>query len=157
MNSKDNRFNPVLLKVILENKQEGFTAHQKTIILELRDFLRRHGMSKLIKNPELGLAFLDEKLPYYAKHFNKEQLNILIESPYLNKNMLISTFDRNSIAIIAPPMEGGYCTCIYDLGCPGPGNDCENEGCTVNSDYEMCGLFGTSNCKRRCTGVEPHL
>lgn len=160
------------LNKILSNEKERFTAEQRAIVLELKSFLKKHGMAELIKKPELGIKFLEMKLPVYSKHFNKEQLNILIESPYLSNELQISKINwewmkeltkprsvYNKVARDKPTetIESGSCTCIYDLGCPGPFNYCDNTGCTPNGSYEMCGLFGTSSCKRRCTGAEPNL
>lgn len=163
------------LDMILSNKREHFTAEQRSIVLELKAFLNAYGMARLLSNPEIGNSFLDEKLPYYSEHFNKEQLNILMESPYLNEGLLISEINWDWMKAFTSPktttarnegsaetmlvaaIETGSCTCIYDMGCPGPGNNCENTGCTVNNSYEMCGLFGTSSCKKRCSGAEPNL
>ena len=162
------------LDKILSNTRESFTIEQRKIVLELSTFLKKYGMKKLMLNPEIGVSFLNEKLPYYSAHFNKEQLNILIESPYLTDDLLISKINWEWMKPFVTPKandkqqnlvqlmvvggtETGSCTCIYDMGCPGPGNKCENTGCVVESSYEMCGLFGTSNCKRRCSGAEPNL
>lgn len=158
------------LDMILSNKNEKLSAEQKAIVVELKMFLKKYGMAELMRNPELGIRFLDEKLSFYSKYFNKEQLNILIESPYLNDTLLISKINwetmkalvspkklNNTVARSVAAYEGGSCTCLYDLGCPGLGNNCENTGCVVNGSYEMCGLFGTSNCKKRCSGSEPNL
>ncbi|MEN9598495.1 MAG: hypothetical protein RL596_806 [Bacteroidota bacterium] len=112
-------------------------------------------MQKLLSNPEIGIKFLDANLPHFSKHFTKEQLNILLESPYLKTSLNVSNFTIKNMSMIAYSVEGGYCSCIYDLGCPGPNNTCDNTGCTADSNVESCGLFGTSNCKRRCTGMEP--
>lgn len=50
-----------------------------------------------------------------------------------------------------------HCTCNYDMGCSGLGNDCDVKGCTTDSDLESCGLFGTEDCKKRCEGIQPDL
>ena len=67
----------------------------------------------------------------------------------------------NNIITVRPnyigKTETGSCTCLYDMGCPGPSNYCENTGCTTNNSYEMCGMFGTSSCTKRCGGAEPNL
>lgn len=160
------------LNFILSNPRERFSLEQRNIVLMLKSFLDIHGMEKLMKNSELGRNFLSKNLAYFGKHFSKEQLNILIESPYFPEDLLISKVDlkmihglisvRNqnkekSTSLNSLRVEQGSCTCIYDLGCPGPYNYCENTGCVVNNNYEMCGLFGTSSCEKRCSGEEPNL
>lgn len=165
----------VKLNFILSNKEEKFTPEQRKIVVQLQDFLSETGMEQLMKNPNLGNGFLDENLAYYSKHFSKEQLNILVESPYLKENLVISAFTltdmmklttpkggvSNNIITVRPnyigKTETGSCTCLYDMGCPGPSNYCENTGCTTNNSYEMCGMFGTSSCTKRCGGAEPNL
>jgi hypothetical protein len=142
------------LDFILSNKKETFTKEQRQIVLQLKNFLNTHGMTSLLKNPQIGLEFMDKNLPFFSKHFNKEQLNILIESPYLNDHMTISSVNEQQIASLIAP-GGGYCTCIYDLGCPGSGNFCDEKGCYRDDDEEMCGVFGTSSCKRRCSDIQP--
>lgn len=160
------------LSFILSNKRERFTSEQRSIVVELNSFLLRHGMKELLKKPQLGNQFLDTRLPYFSKHFSKEQLNILLESPLLLPNLVISDIDAtymnnlfqstnnfNSVQVASATSrpEGGSCTCRYDLGCPGSSNYCINSGCQSNPSYEMCGVFGTSNCTKRCSGGEPNL
>jgi hypothetical protein len=142
------------LDFILSNKKETFTIEQRQIVTQLKSFLNKHGMEALLKNPHIGLEFMDKNLPFFSKHFNKEQLNILIESPYLNSSLTISTINEKQIASMVEAV-GGYCTCIYDMGCPGSGNFCEQTGCYVDNDEEMCGVFGTSSCKKRCSDLQP--
>ncbi len=125
-------------------------------------------MQKLLEHPEIGNNFLVDNLPYFSTHFSKEQLNILIESPYLTKTLLISKINIHTMDDLINPknydtetskrdIEKGSCTCLYDLGCPDPLNTCCNTGCTVNNLYEMCVVYGTSGCKGRCSGAEPTL
>lgn len=147
------------LNFILSNKAESFTNEQRRIIIKLQNFLNEIGIESLMANPSLGVQFMDTNLPYFSKHFNKAQLNILIESPLLNDNLLISKLTDENLAGTVGLMvsEGGYCTCLYDMGCPGGGNYCDQSGCTTNDDYEMCGLFGTSHCRKRRSDIEPVL
>lgn len=147
----------VKLNYILNNETAQLSKEQRAIVLKIKNVLDHYGMKMLLKKPEIGIKFLDENLPYFSKYFNKEQLNILLESPYLNTRMNISTFTIRNMSVIAFSEEGGVCSCIYDLGCPGPNNTCDNTGCSPNSSVEQCGLFGTSTCKRRCTGSEPNM
>lgn len=160
------------LSFILSNKNERFTVEQRNIVLEVNSFLLRYGMAELLRKPQLGRQFLDSRLPYFTKHFSKEQLNVLLESPLLVQNLVISDISptvmngliQSSLGANSPQNtppnarpEGGFCTCIYDLGCPGPSNYCINSGCRSNPAYEMCGVFGTSNCTSRCSGGEPTM
>jgi hypothetical protein len=142
------------LDFILSNKKETFTKEQRQIVIQLKSFLNTHGMEALLKNPQIGTDFMDKNLPLFNKHFNKEQLNILIESPYLNSSLTISTINEEQIASLVET-AGGYCTCLYDMGCPGSGNFCEQTGCYTDNKEEMCGVFGTSSCKKRCSDLQP--
>jgi hypothetical protein len=148
----------IKLNYLLTNPRENFTYQQRLIIIDLKNFLTKNSIQKLLATPAIGEVYLSSNYNYFKQHFNKEQLNILIESPYLSKGLVLSKINYETLSttfLLAP--ESGFCTCIYDLGCPGPNNTCDNTGCTVNDDYEMCGVFGTSHCKKRCTGSEPHL
>ena len=147
----------VKLNHILNNENEELTKAQRAIVVKIKNVLNTYGMRVLLNKPEIGVQFLDLNLPNFSKHFTKEQLNILLESPYLTPKMNISAFTIKSMSIIAFSTEGGVCSCIYDLGCPGPNNTCDNTGCSADSSIEQCGLFGTSTCKRRCTGAEPNM
>lgn len=151
------------LDFILNNPKENFSINQRDIILSLKNFLHKHDMHTLLSRPQLGIDFLNRNLAYWEKNFSKAQLNILIESPYLNKDMLISSFSEVKMLKMIGMSEkaavaGGHCTCIYDGGCHGAGNFCQGaSSCNVDDDKEMCGIFGTAHCENRCTGVQPDL
>lgn len=161
------------LNFIISNPKEKFTKDQRKIITKIKTFLEVNGMKKLMENSDLGNEFLKINYKYFSQHFSKEQLNILLESPYFKTSLLISKIDinmmkrlispkiRNTEEIInsttAETTETGSCTCLYDMGCPGAYNYCQNVGCVVDNNYEMCGIFGTSSCKKRCSGSEPNL
>lgn len=146
------------LNFFLNNTKERFTIQQRNIIAQLSKLLQKHGMKGLIENPSIGAQFLDANYAFFSRHFNKAQLSILIESPYFHENLLLSRLnDENLNTEISLLAEGGYCTCLYDMGCPGGQNSCDQTGCTTNNSYEMCGVFGTSSCKKRCSGLEPVL
>lgn len=145
------------LNFILKNNKEVFTKDQRKIVLMLKQFLDQNGIGKLLKDHTLSYNFMVTNLPYFEKHFSKEQLNLLIESPYLKNDMLISkiTVADMQLLVAEPPTQ--HCTCKYDLGCSGAGNDCDVKGCKSNDELEMCGLFATESCTRRCEGIQPDL
>lgn len=145
------------LNFILTNKNERFTSEQRKIVLQIKEVLLKNGIATLLKHPEIGATFLRNNLPYFSNHFNKAQLNILIESPYLNDGMTISNFDDTMIAPLVAVAPSSNCTCKYDLGCPGLGNYCEVRDCHIDDNKEMCGLFGTESCRERCTGTQPDI
>lgn len=152
------------LDFILSNKNENFTSDQRKIVVMLKEFLDKTGIKKMAQTHSISAEFMNSYLPYFEKHFSKEQLNILIESPYFKQNMLISTFTEKDMQALESPTSQtmrvaavAHCTCNYDLGCSGAGNDCAVKGCTTDSDLESCGLFGMEDCKKRCEGIQPDL
>lgn len=152
------------LDFILSNENENFTSDQRKIVVMLKEFLNKTGIKKMAQNHSISAEFMNSYLPYFEKHFSKEQLNILIESPYFKQNMLISNFTEKDMQALESPISQtmgvaavAHCTCNYDLGCSGAGNDCAVKGCTTDSDLESCGLFGMEDCKKRCEGIQPDL
>ena len=145
------------LNFILSNGKEVFTVDQRKIVIMLQEILMKYGIEGLLKRPSISNEFMLRNLPYFEKHFSKEQLNLLIESPYLRNDMLISKITITNMVTLGAKIAVAHCTCNYDLGCQGPGNDCNVKGCKANDDLEMCGLFGTEHCGQRCEGIQPDL
>jgi hypothetical protein len=143
------------LSIILENGDRDLTKEQKKIINTLKAVLNNNGFEKMIKNPSIGEEFLNKNLSYFERNFTKEQLYILVESPFISQNYSLTKpgITPNLVDPDGPPLS---CTCLYNLGCPGFNNDCETSGATCTRVVN-CGLFSTSNCKGRCEGLQPDL
>jgi hypothetical protein len=144
------------LSVILKNDGERLNSDQRKIINSIRSVLLKNGIEKLVKNPSIGEDFINKNLVYFERHFTKEQLYILVESPFISQNYSLTRPGGVIPNLVDPNGPPSSCTCLYNLGCPGFNNDCvtKNATCTLVTN---CGLFGTSNCKGRCEGLQPDL
>jgi hypothetical protein len=149
------------LETIQKNDDRKFTTDQKTIIKMLQNVLALNGYTKLIANPKIGEEFIGSNLEYFAKHFTKEQLFLLVESPYFtfdfsvfNSEKYLQTFIKAEALSVGDPDgdigDAPKCTCIYSISCSGSSNNCEDkkDECVKQP---KCGLFGTSNCTGRCS------
>jgi hypothetical protein len=143
------------LSIILENGDADLSKEQKKIITSLRAVLSNTGFEKLLKALSIGEEFVNKNNEDLERNFTKEQLYILIESPFISQNYSLTKpgITPNLVDPDGPPLS---CTCLYNLGCPGFNNDCETSGATCTRVVN-CGLFSTSNCKGRCEGLQPDL
>jgi hypothetical protein len=115
----------------------------------------------LIKDSRDGEIFMKTNLPYFEKHFTKDQLYLLIECSYFNENFSIfksmnylSKIDeRINSALLSIKFSNrlptAICACYYSIYCyvNSGGRSCNDGGCTSGSG---CGITGTSNCTGMC-------
>ncbi|MEO7310089.1 MAG: bacteriocin fulvocin C-related protein [Chitinophagaceae bacterium] len=147
---------------ILKNDLQKFTADQKEIVMELQDILKKKGISYMRQNPTFGEDYLKTRLPYFEQHFDKQQLNMLIECAYYEEDFSIfqsSTYfgkfegqEKNDVALAgeaSPDNVMPTCYCRYSLSCTGWGNSCIG-GCGVGTKAD-CGVFGSSKCNGICS------
>ncbi len=143
-------------KTILSNDSKKMTSEQVKIVQLLNDFLLKHGIAGLLKNPKIGEDFLKSNISSFSKNFSREQLFMLIECAYFSNNFSVfnskaylEQLINNREAEEEVGGEGvvGNCTCYYSISC-GSGKTC-NSGCTRGP--AECGLFGTSNCTGTCS------
>lgn len=138
---------------ILKKDAAILTSEQNKIINELSSFLKENNISSLKKSPEIGDAFLEKNLSYFEKHFSKQQLYALIESPIFFDGFTLSKIESAFMRLSLVDTGGGSgdpkCLCRYDISCPGAGNDCDYA--IICRLVTGCGIFGTSLCKGRCS------
>lgn len=146
----------------IEKNSDGLLDPESIKIIQgMLALISRHGMNNLFRQPELGQAFVIENLNMLEKKFSKDQLFLLIELPYYSRDFSLvhateilnglnwSTGIEDKKAIRSMDAELPKCKCIYDIACPGYGNNCDtNAQCSITTDG--CGIFGTSQCKGLC-------
>jgi len=143
------------LKHIITDEKKDLNAKQIEIVQKVLDFISLHGMEKLFRNPELGESFIDHYSPEIEENFSRSQQFLLIELPYFSNDF--SLLDSEKILAklnpktLAVSMLAATCNCLYNISCPGSGNNCNKTAgfCEPTKDGG-CGLTGTSNCKGRC-------
>ena len=156
--------------IILKNDEGKLSPEQSLLIKKLQTFLITNGMDKIFSDSKIGENFINVNLTAFERAFTKSQQFFLVERPYFNNDFsIVGTNDltiksirkaTNEINIVESMEDtedelglAAKCTCRYNLGCPGSGNNCNTtDECTKAGG---CGLFGGSSCIGRCEGFQP--
>ncbi len=160
---------------ILKNDEGKLSSEQSLLIKKLQTFLITNGMDKIFSDSKIGEKFINVNLTAFERAFTKSQQFFLVECPYFSNDFsIVGTNDLTIKSILQTRKatneinRAGFsdeeeevddlgltakCTCRYNLGCPGSGNNCDtNTDCTKAGG---CGLFSGSSCLGRCEGFQP--